>query len=1073
MMGSGLEQCLVTISLLVIFRYSLQLEPTINEHYAGSCVDSSGKPVFCYPPFTSAAAGRLVNASNTCGITRRQKFCIHMSNAAMRSRCQYCDARNPAESHDASFMTDRNHNNWWQSETMDENPNLHFKEPVTLTIDLGTKFHVNYVYLQFKSPRPHAMVIYKKFDDTSPWTPWVYFSSNCLTYFNMTYERLPTFRRPDEAICREEYSTLQPLYDGEVVFSVINGRPGTDDFFNNPALQEWSTASQIKVELQKMHTFGDEANAERDTLLTYYFAIRKFTVGGRCMCNGHGNDCRPVGGYGPNPKLVCVCDPAHHTAGDNCERCAPGYMDVPWYPATPDNAHACRACECNGNSNHCEFDEDEYRRTGSGGLCVGCGNNTMGKHCETCLPGHYPDPNRPAVCRPCECDPMGTLEGQEHKCSADGQCKCKPGVGGSRCDRCLPDHHSFTSSGCQPCECNAGGSLDNQKQCDPYTGECLCKANVIGKKCDKCRPGTFGMMDNDPLGCKPCFCSGHSSECKLGREIDGQVETMSERDLKALEEKGKVIFSCPNNTTACSVCFRQDKKTLDIGCHQNQRGELECLCRERPNDCPFCVSGMWRDPQEEVRREICKCPPGFTGPSCERCAPGYRREPIGGPTTALCIPCTCNNNSDTCDPETGKCDCQHNTGGLFCDRCADGFYGNPFAPAGSEAACKPCPCPHGSKCVETLLPLEQSSVVCVDCPDNRTGARCERCAENFFGDPLNGVPCQPCDCSNNTDIRAKGNCHHQTGVCQKCLFGTSGDHCEKCLPGYRRNVKATDGVSGGESEATTYARGCQPCYCDPQGTLATPDVEGSLGVCDEETGQCPCKPGVTGLRCDRCRDGFYGFESGKGCTECGCSPKGSKTETCDPYTGQCHCLPFTMGRSCHECLPGYFNLTTGVGCQDCGCHPYGSNHRQCSSDGQCPCRSFATGKKCDQCEENRYDLRAGCLPCPPCYNLVQKHVNDLREKLMEVFGSGGGGSDVVNGNTSQLYDQIKKLNQTVQEAYKAALTYGLDRSTVTNADQLETAFNDLLRRATELAAELDQYARHKVGTFSCLVPNLR
>ncbi len=53
----------------------------------------------------------------------------------------------------------------------------------------------------------------------------------------MTYERLPTFNRPDEVICREEYSTLQPLYDGEVIFSVINGRPGTDDFFNNPTLQ--------------------------------------------------------------------------------------------------------------------------------------------------------------------------------------------------------------------------------------------------------------------------------------------------------------------------------------------------------------------------------------------------------------------------------------------------------------------------------------------------------------------------------------------------------------------------------------------------------------------------------------------------------------------------------------------------------------------------------------------------------------------------------------------------------------------------------------------------------------------
>ncbi|VDO02916.1 unnamed protein product [Rodentolepis nana] len=148
------------------------------------------------------------------------------------------------------------------------------------------------------------------------------------------------------------------------------------------------------------------------------------------MCNGHGNDCRPIGGYGPNPKLVCVCNPAHHTAGDNCERCAP-------------------ACECNGNANHCEFDENEYRTTGSGGICIGCGNNTMGKHCETCLPGHYPDPHQPSVCLPCACDPMGTVEGGESRCSADGQCKCKPGVGGKRCDRCLPDYHSFTSSGCQ------------------------------------------------------------------------------------------------------------------------------------------------------------------------------------------------------------------------------------------------------------------------------------------------------------------------------------------------------------------------------------------------------------------------------------------------------------------------------------------------------------------------------------------------------------------------------------------------------------------------------------------------
>ncbi|KAM3178795.1 hypothetical protein ACTXT7_001829 [Hymenolepis weldensis] len=696
-----------------------------------------------------------------------------MSNAAMPSRCQYCDARNPSESHDPSFMTDRNQNNWWQSETMDENPNLHFKESVTLTIDLESahrRIDENFLQTDCQdggrlaerklffpsqsmysvSPRPHAMVIYKKTDDNSPWTPWAYFSSNCLTYFNMTYEPMPTFTRPDEVICREEYSTLQPLYDGEVIFSVINGRPGTDDFFNTPALQEWSTASQIKIELQKMHTFGDEANAERDTLLTYYFAIRKLTVGGRCMCNGHGNDCRPVGGYGPNPKLVCVCNPAHHTAGDNCEQCAPGYMDAPWQPATPENPHACKACECNGNSNHCEFNENEYRTTGSGGICIGCGNNTMGKHCETCLPGHYPDPHQPSVCLPCGCDLMGTIEGGESHCSVDGQCKCKPGVGGKRCDRCLPDYHSFTSSGCQviedvrinqanffvqikdpeslseyictPCNCNPGGSLDNIPQCDPYTGDCTCKANVIGRTCDRCKPGTFGMMNNDPLGCKQCFCSGHSSECTLGQVVDGKIVPMGEKALKPLEEEGKVIFSCPNGTSPCSVCFRQDKKTLDIGCTQNHKGELDCLCRERPNDCPFCVSGLWKDPQKEIRKEICQCPQGYIGASCEQCMPGYRREPIGASNTAICIPCTCNNNSDICNPETGKCECKYNTGGLFCDRCADGYYGNPLALPGSKEACQSCPCPMGAKCVETLL----HAVVCVDCPNNRTVPRSVR-----------------------------------------------------------------------------------------------------------------------------------------------------------------------------------------------------------------------------------------------------------------------------------------------------------------------------------------------------------
>lgn len=41
------------------------------------------------------------------------------------------------------------------------------------------------------------------------------------------------------------------------------------------------------------------------------------------------------------------------------------------------------------------------------------------------------------------------------------------------------------------------------------------------------------------------------------------------------------------------------------------------------------------------------------------------------------------------------------------------------------------------------------------------------------------------------------------------------------------------------------------CQCDPQGSLSS--------ECNPHGGQCRCKPGVVGRRCDRCAPGYYGF----------------------------------------------------------------------------------------------------------------------------------------------------------------------------------------------------------------------
>ncbi len=51
--------------------------------------------------------------------------------------------------------------------------------------------------------------------------------------------------------------------------------------------------------------------------------------------------------------------------------------------------------------------------------------------------------------------------------------------------------------------------------------------------------------------------------------------------------------------------------------------------------------------------EECKCPEGHTGQFCERCQVGYKRAKINGDVFTKCIPCSCNNHSTTCDPDTG------------------------------------------------------------------------------------------------------------------------------------------------------------------------------------------------------------------------------------------------------------------------------------------------------------------------------------------------------------------------------------------------------------------------------------
>ncbi|NXD87511.1 LAMC2 protein, partial [Halcyon senegalensis] len=194
----------------------------------------------------------------------------------------------------------------------------------------------------------------------------------------------------------------------------------------------------------------------------------------------------------------------------------------------------------------------------------------------------------------------------------------------------------------------------------PWVEHCECPAGYRGQFCEKCAPGY--RRDAPSLGpfstCVPCRCQGggicdpDTGECYSGDENVGN------------------IFSCPFG-------FYQDP--------QQPHGCKACPCGNGQG-CSLAPGG------EEV---VCDhCPPGAAGTNCEYCADGYYGDPVA---SRPCQPCRCNGNVEpnavgNCDRRTGEClKCIYNTAGFYCDRCKDGFFGNPLAPDPADK-CRACAC---------------------------------------------------------------------------------------------------------------------------------------------------------------------------------------------------------------------------------------------------------------------------------------------------------------------------------------------------------------------------------------------
>nr|XP_023690745.1 basement membrane-specific heparan sulfate proteoglycan core protein isoform X5 [Paramormyrops kingsleyae] len=192
--------------------------------------------------------------------------------------------------------------------------------------------------------------------------------------------------------------------------------------------------------------------------------------------------------------------------------------------------------------------------------------------------------------------------------------------------------------------------------------------------------------------------------------------------------------------------------------------------------------------------EQCRCPPGYSGLSCESCASGFERV-SGGSYLGSCAGCNCNGHASACDPISGHClSCQHNTEGPQCNKCRPGYFGDPTR--GRSDDCKPCPCPYietSRRFSDTCFLDSDSQATCDACRPGYTGRRCEKCAPGYHGNPLqpNGkcVPQTQGQCDNRGTISSSSRpCRCKSNVvgalcdeCRSSSFHLTEDNPDGCL----------------------------------------------------------------------------------------------------------------------------------------------------------------------------------------------------------------------------------------------------------------------------------------------------
>lgn len=224
---------------------------------------------------------------------------------------------------------------------------------------------------------------------------------------------------------------------------------------------------------------------------------------------------------------------------------------------------------------------------------------------------------------------------------------------------------------------------------------CRCRAGYTGPRCSQCAVAYYGSPTEPNGQCQPCSCNNNIN-------VD---------DPDSCDRRTGLCLKCLYNTGGphCETCR--------AGFYGDAFG---------PNKCISCDCGIGGVPDQicNSRSGACVCKEHVedtkTGRRCSQCVDGY-----WGLGRGYCSDCKCDldgSESPICNKFTGQCRCKHNRGGLRCDQCPPGTYGDPNA-------CQPCQCSNDGAVSSECDPQTGQCT----CKPGVTGQLCDRCARAKYG----------------------------------------------------------------------------------------------------------------------------------------------------------------------------------------------------------------------------------------------------------------------------------------------------------------------------------------------------